>query len=65
MAFHDAVAAIAPHLGHRFAFMSGDVLNPELREFAKAREILLLGKPFDLASVGRTVAALLEAEPAT
>jgi two-component system response regulator GlrR len=64
-AFHDAVAGIAPRLGRRFAFMSGDVLNPELREFAKARGILLLGKPFDLASVGRTVAALLEAQPAT
>jgi CheY-like chemotaxis protein len=64
-AFHDAVAAIAPQLGHRFAFMSGDVLNPELREFAKTRGILLLGKPFDLASVGRTVAALLEGERAT
>jgi len=62
--FHDAVAAIAPHLGHRFAFMSGDVLNPELREFATARGILLLGKPFDIAAVGRTVAALLASEPA-
>ena len=62
--FHDAVAAIAPHLGHRFAFMSGDVLNPELREFATARGILLLGKPFDIGLVGRTVAALLASEPA-
>jgi CheY-like chemotaxis protein len=60
----DAIAAIAPHLGHRFAFMSGDVLNPELREFATARGILLLGKPFDIATVGRTVAALLASEPA-
>jgi hypothetical protein len=44
--------------------MSGDVLNPELREFATARGILLLGKPFDIAMVGRTVAALLASEPA-
>ncbi|MEA2546358.1 MAG: hypothetical protein QOI09_1631 [Chloroflexota bacterium] len=62
--FHDAVAAIAPELGRRFAFMSGDVLNPELREFATARGILLLGKPFDIATVGRTVATLLGSEPA-
>jgi PAS domain S-box-containing protein len=63
--FHDAVAAIAPQLGRRFAFMSGDVLNPELREFATSRGIMLLAKPFDIATVGRTVASLLEAEPAS
>ena len=62
--FHDAVSAIEPELGRRFAFMSGDVLNPDLREFATARGILLLGKPFDIATVGRTVATLLGSEPA-
>jgi two-component system, NtrC family, sensor kinase len=62
--FHDAVAAAAPELGRRFAFMSGDVLNPELRKFATSRGILLLAKPFDIATVGRTVAALLGSEPA-
>jgi two-component system NtrC family sensor kinase len=62
--FHDAVAATAPELGRRFAFMSGDVLNPELRAFATSRGILLLAKPFDIATVGRTVAALLGSEPA-
>ena len=31
--------------------MSGDVLNPELREFAKARGAQLLSKPFDIATV--------------
>ncbi len=54
-AFHDAVAAIDPSLARRFAFMSGDVLNPELRDFAIARGIVLLAKPFDIDSVGRTV----------
>ncbi|HEX3428104.1 MAG TPA: ATP-binding protein, partial [Candidatus Limnocylindrales bacterium] len=63
--FHERVAATAPDLAHRFAFMSGDVLNPELRAFAKARGILLLGKPFDIATVGRTVETLLEADPAS
>ena len=62
--FHDAVAAADPELGRRFAFMSGDVLNPELREFATARGILLLAKPFDIATVGRTVAALIGSKPA-
>jgi two-component system NtrC family sensor kinase len=60
-AFHDAVAEISPDLARRFAFMSGDVLNPELREFALARGITLLAKPFDIDSVGRTVAQVLEA----
>jgi len=63
--FHDRVAVLAPELGRRFAFMSGDVLNPELRDFAKSRGILLLGKPFDIATVGRTVATLLEVDPTT
>ena len=62
--FHDAVAAAAPALAQRFAFMSGDVLNPELKEFATSRGILLLAKPFDIATVGRTVATLLGSKPA-
>jgi PAS domain S-box-containing protein len=57
-----AVMDIAPDLARRFAFMSGDVLNPELREFAEARGIHLLAKPFDMASVGSVVATLLAAD---
>ncbi|HEX7222735.1 MAG TPA: PAS domain S-box protein [Candidatus Limnocylindrales bacterium] len=58
-AFHDAVAEIDPNLARRFAFMSGDVLNPELRDFAVARGIVLLAKPFDIDTVGRTVEQIL------
>jgi CheY-like chemotaxis protein len=57
--FHSAVTDIAPHLGRRFAFMSGDVLNPELRDFAQARGIHLLAKPFDISTVGAVIATLL------
>jgi hypothetical protein len=57
--FHDAVAQIDPDLARRFAFMSGDVLNPELRDFAVARGIVLLAKPFDIDTVGRTVEQIL------
>jgi hypothetical protein len=39
--------------------MSGDVLNPELRDFATGRGIHLLAKPFDIDSIERTVADLL------
>jgi hypothetical protein len=57
--FHDAVAEIDPTLARRFVFMSGDVLNPELRDFAVERGIILLAKPFDIESVGRTIARIL------
>ena len=60
--FHDAVAATHPELGRRFAFMSGDVLNPELRAFAAKRGVQLLAKPFDIATVGATVSRLLAPE---
>jgi PAS domain S-box-containing protein len=62
--FHDAVSAISPALGRRFAFMSGDVLNPELHEFAVTRGVQLLAKPFDIAAVASIVAALVAVEPA-
>ena len=62
--FHEAVSEIDPLLARRFAFMSGDVLNPELRDFAVARGVQLLAKPFDIAAVGSLVAALVAARPA-
>ena len=58
-AFNDAVAKVAPALAGRFAFMTGDVTNPELRAVAEARGIPLLAKPFDIESVERTVAGIL------
>jgi hypothetical protein len=39
--------------------MSGDVLNPELSDFAASRGITLLAKPFDIESVDRTVTRIL------
>ena len=57
--FHTHVAAIDPLLGRRFAFMSGDVLNPELLDFATERGVQLLAKPFDIATVGTMVSRLL------
>ena len=57
--FHEAVAARDPELARRFAFMSGDVLNPDLREFADREGVVLLAKPFDIANVAKTVETLL------
>lgn len=59
IAFHEAVAAIDPELARRFVFMSGDVLNAELRAFAITRGITLLAKPFDIESVDRTIGGLM------
>jgi PAS domain S-box-containing protein len=61
--FHDAVMEVAPEMAGRFAFMSGDVLNPELRAFADARQVHLLAKPFDIAAIGAIVATLVAGEP--
>lgn len=56
---YEAIVAARPALAARFVFMSGDTLNPDLADFAEARGIRLLAKPFDLAAVGRTVRAIL------
>ena len=58
---YEAIVAARPALAARFVFMSGDTLNPELADFAAARGIRLLAKPFDLASVGGTVREILAA----
>ena len=60
---YEAIVATRPALAARFVFMSGDTLNPDLADFADARGIRLLAKPFDLASVGRTVREILAAQP--
>ena len=53
---YEAAVAIRPELAPRFVFMSGDVLNPDLREFAEQRDVSLLAKPFDVETVLRVVA---------
>ena len=57
--FLAAVAEVAPELTRHFAFMSGDVLNPELRQFAESRGVQLLAKPFDIATVAALVGRLV------
>lgn len=58
--FHAAVVASHPDLARRFAFMSGDIENPELRAVATARGVTLLGKPFDMTAMLRLLDQLLE-----
>ena len=52
---YEAAARIRPELAPAFVFMSGDVLNSELREFTEREGIALLAKPFDIDVVGRVV----------
>ncbi|HEX7492322.1 MAG TPA: response regulator, partial [Candidatus Limnocylindrales bacterium] len=53
--FYEAAVDFRPELSHRAIFMSGDVLNPDLRSFATQRGIRLLAKPFDIDAVIRIV----------
>jgi len=53
--FYEAAVEFRPELARRAIFMSGDVLNPDLRGFATQRGIRLLAKPFDIDAVIRIV----------
>jgi two-component system nitrogen regulation response regulator GlnG len=53
--FYEAATNFRPELSRRAIFMSGDVLNPDLRSFATQRGIRLLAKPFDIDAVIRIV----------
>ncbi|HET7702628.1 MAG TPA: response regulator [Candidatus Limnocylindrales bacterium] len=57
---YTAIVALAPHLATRFAFMSGDVLDGELRAVAESGSIPVLAKPFDIATIGAIVDQLLD-----
>jgi CheY-like chemotaxis protein len=57
--FYEAAISFRPELAHRAIFMSGDVLNPDLRGFATQRGIGLLGKPFDIDTVVNAVKEVL------
>ena len=59
--FYEAAVDFRPELAKRAVFMSGDVLNPDLRGFATQRGIRLLAKPFDIDAVTRVVREALVA----
>ena len=59
--FYQAAIDFRPELARRVIFMSGDVLNPDLRDFATQRGIRLLAKPFDIDAVIRVVREALAA----
>jgi PAS domain S-box-containing protein len=59
--FYEAAVDFRPEMARRAVFMSGDVLNPDLRGFATDRGIRLLAKPFDIEAVVRVVREVLAA----
>jgi len=59
--FYEAAIESRPGLARRVVFMSGDVLNPDLRGFATQHGIRLLAKPFDIDAVIRVVREVLAA----
>lgn len=56
----EAVVALRPELRSRFVFMSGDILNPQLRDFIAEHGVGLLPKPFDLGTVRTTLESVLD-----
>jgi CheY-like chemotaxis protein len=50
---------LRPELARRTLIMSGDVLDPALHAFARAHDLPLLAKPFDLADGLAAVEAIL------
>jgi DNA-binding NtrC family response regulator len=62
--FYEAAVALRPELARRAVFMSGDVLNPDLRTFASQRGVRLLAKPFDIDAAVRVVRETLAAADA-
>jgi len=55
----DEIVAVRPDLERRFVFMSGDVLNPDLRRVVEERGVSRLAKPFDRDTVRRTLESVL------
>jgi CheY-like chemotaxis protein len=58
---YEAVVAIRPELADRVVMMSGDLLDPGLEAFASAHPVTLMGKPFDIDTLDRTIRAVMEA----
>lgn len=58
-----ALIELRPELARRFVFMSGDVLNPELRSFALEHGVALLAKPFALDAIRRAVREVVAGDP--
>jgi PAS domain S-box-containing protein len=59
MALYETLRRRQPQKLAAFAFISGDILNAELRQFADAAQAPLLSKPFGLAKLDAVLAEVL------
>jgi CheY-like chemotaxis protein len=59
LALHDTVRKRQPQKLGAFVFISGDILNAELRQFADAAQTPLLSKPFGIAKLDAVLAQVL------
>ncbi len=57
---YDQLGASRPDLCRRIIFITGDVINEQMRDFLKAENRPCLGKPFDLADLRATIKTTLE-----
>jgi CheY-like chemotaxis protein len=58
---YEAVVAIRPEIARRIVMMSGDLLDPGLEAFAATHPVTLMGKPFDIDTLDRTIRTVMEA----
>ena len=58
---YEAVVAIRPELAERVVMMSGDLRDPGLEAFAAVHPVTLMGKPFDIDTLDRTIRTVMEA----
>lgn len=59
MALHDTIRQRQPQQLAAFVFISGDILNAELRQFADRAQAPLLSKPFGIAKLDAVLAQVL------
>ncbi|HEY1790778.1 MAG TPA: response regulator, partial [Verrucomicrobiae bacterium] len=57
---YDQLGASRPELCRRIIFITGDVINEQMRDFLKAEKRPCLGKPFALSDLRETIKTTLE-----
>jgi two-component system NtrC family sensor kinase len=59
LALFERIRRQQPDVLDRFIFVSGDILNPQLRGLSDSSQILLLSKPFDASTLDKVLAEVI------
>jgi PAS domain S-box-containing protein len=59
LALYERIRRQQPDILDRFIFVSGDILNPQLRGLSDSSQILLLSKPFDGSTLDKVLAEVI------